>query len=455
MCFTSSLDLDRDALVVLVRGINWYHRTAMNIEPVVVGIYGISGSGKSRALSMIRKARPEWRCYEGRELIEKVLWEELGETFEMFNTKADAAKNSIRERAVRLVSQNKGITILAGHASFPALAAGGATCQDDSRQEFDDVVTQADKSTFKLILYLDKPARTIWSQRQKDTENGSKARPNLSLRKIGQWIQFEKSLLSRICKEHGIKFQCVSDEDGQLVDHLVKHVLVTMASEARKESESCLRKEIRGLPKADVFLLIDGDRTLCPVDTGALFFEQEGINGGAALLHSVFQRHPDYSFCAFWEVAMLCERISPSYSHYIQRAEEIGKTRAKPYEEWVDFLSYLPSNAHAIVVTSGIREVFKTVLSCTFGEDQQHLSLLAGNHIGLHPYIVDSDAKRVIVRELRHLHKGCKIVSFGDSGKRTDLGANLFALRASFSSPFCRMKLSIFQCLRKLTVDTL
>jgi hypothetical protein len=66
-------------------------------------------------------------------------------------------------------------------------------------------------------------------------------------------------------------------------------------------------------------------------------------------------------------------------------------------------------------MTSGNREVFEAALACTFGDKTP--SLVAGNHIGLHPYIVDSHGKAVVAEELRSLHKGCKILEFGDSSE--------------------------------------
>ncbi|KAL7581094.1 hypothetical protein ACA910_005897 [Epithemia clementina (nom. ined.)] len=399
----------------------------MKFDPVVVGIYGISGSGKSRALSMIGQARPEWRCFEGRELIEEVLRDQLGQTLDDFRGKTEADKQSIREEAILSVKQKyKGISVVAGHASFPVNVgnrdkAPGYVAQaedQDPQLQFEDVVTKADESTFDFIMYLDKPAEKIWAQHNKDREDGTRSRELFSVQEIDRWIEHEKSLLARICAENSISFVLVSDDDGnQLERYIAENIVSIKESEVMQESESDLRGAILTLPEADVFLLIDGDRTLCPMDTGTIFFQQGSKSGGGGgdLLKSIFQRYPNYEFRAFWEVAMLYETVLPSYSEYETRAKLIGKAEVEIFKEWKSFLSSLPLNVHAIVVTSGIREVFQAALSSTFGENHPHISLIAGNHLALHPYLVDSSAKAIVVRELKRLHKGCTIIAFGDS----------------------------------------
>ena len=45
-------------------------------KKLVIGIYGISGSGKSHVLSEIQAARMEWRCLEGSEVIQQMMRED-------------------------------------------------------------------------------------------------------------------------------------------------------------------------------------------------------------------------------------------------------------------------------------------------------------------------------------------------------------------------------------------
>jgi ABC-type lipoprotein export system ATPase subunit len=52
----------------------------------VVGIYGVSGCGKSRLLSLLQAAHPEWRCLEGSSVIRSIL-EQNGEGLKDFHAR--------------------------------------------------------------------------------------------------------------------------------------------------------------------------------------------------------------------------------------------------------------------------------------------------------------------------------------------------------------------------------
>lgn len=103
---------------------------------------------------------------------------------------------------------------------------------------------------------------------------------------------------------------------------------------------------------------------------------------------------------------------SLSGSQYLEAAEQIG-SRVNVYDKWISFLSGLPSSVHCVLVSCSILEGWQTVVT-HYG---LRMSVLAGNHAELHQFLVDDSAKELIVRELRRLHPGSKIVSFGDSGK--------------------------------------
>lgn len=103
---------------------------------------------------------------------------------------------------------------------------------------------------------------------------------------------------------------------------------------------------------------------------------------------------------------------------YSALCESIGKTHVQVFPAWKAFLNEIPKNVHPIIVSSSIREVW---LSMQENEREhigiQRLSIIAGNNMLLHPYLVDDNAKAIVAKTLRRLHGGCHIISFGDSGK--------------------------------------
>lgn len=381
----------------------------------VVGLYGISGSGKSRALSLLRDARPEWCCLEGTQVIEDVL-KVRGESLTDFRAMEDATKAQIRKSAIQVIQERRGMTIVSGHCSFP---------EDSANKEeilFRNVFSEGDGETYDAILYLDRDVDTIYSQRHQDNECSRRTRPDLHVSILKKWILYEKQILENMCKQHGIYFALIPDTEGsECIDDILslvaEHVLAPKIANARVASEVNLKKVLGTLPSANMYLLIDGDRTLVEQDTGMVFLENmilPSVSNGDPL-KQIFQRHPGYNFASFFEVAMYYANIMPT-QEYQELSARIGRDLIEIQDQWVKFLDNLPADVHPIIVTSGNREVYEELIRRTPSLARK-ASLVAGNHIHLHEYLVDSNAKGMVVHELRKLHGGCKILSFGDSCK--------------------------------------
>mmetsp|Transcript_4059 Transcript_4059/g.7485 ORF Transcript_4059/g.7485 Transcript_4059/m.7485 type:complete len:201 (-) Transcript_4059:780-1382(-) len=125
----------------------------------------------------------------------------------------------------------------------------------------------------------------------------------------------------------------------------------------------------------------------------------------------IFKRYDDYCFQTFLEVAMLYANALSTHE-YQGLSLLIGRKEVVIYKQWLQLLTKLPPTAHAIILTSGNCEIWQAALNTN---ELTSATLLVRNHIGLHSYLIDSEAKATVVRELRGLHGGCKIVSFCDS----------------------------------------
>lgn len=376
----------------------------------VIGVYGVSGSGKSHALKGIQKVRPEWRCLDGSSIIEEVL-KSQGKGLCDFGAMDEQQKIVVRNNAIQMVQSYSGLTLIAGHASFP----------DDSSKTmsdvtFNNVFTKGDAQTYRAILYLDRDPEQIFQQRKADNDTKKKHRDCLSVENLQDWIHHEKELLRRICKDSGIDFGLVKNEND-IVEYIVNHILPPLVQEVQNKSEQALSLVIhQAIPLADVYLLLDGDRTLSPNDTSKTFFESltaNDLSSNDFPLKQIFTRYPDYTFQAFLEVAMLYGCCT-SHAEYKRLSHDVGTNKVQLHQAWIDFLTKLPPNVHPIIVSSGNREIWSDTLQNLLSTTQ--ISIIAGNHIGLHPYIIDSKAKAIVVTELRQRRKGCKIFSFGDSG---------------------------------------
>lgn len=120
---------------------------------------------------------------------------------------------------------------------------------------------------------------------------------------------------------------------------------------------------------------------------------------------------------------MLYSNVPPD--RYNDLCKSIGKEHVKVFPAWKSFLNQIPSNVHPIIISSSILEVWATMQQQEIERCEQsgikRMSIIAGNNLSLHPYLVDDKAKAIVARTLRELYSGCHILSFGDSGKRCSL----------------------------------
>ena len=268
-----------------------------------IGVYGVSGCGKSRALSELQKIRPEWRCLEGSDVIENVL-QKRGESLADFKAMDETFKTEIRNLAIGVLEEMcTGLTVVAGHASFPK------NCSNISAPTFSDIFTDGDAQTYDAILYLDVDPDKVYQQREGDSNTGTRHREYLPVEVIAKWNQHEKEYLQGVCKKGDIYFALVRNVN-EILMHVTDHILPPLILEAEMKSQQALKLAVQSIPSADVYLLFDGDRTLAPNDTSKLLFENTSTPSSS--LKAIFQRYPSYTFQAFLEVAMLYDRLMPN-----------------------------------------------------------------------------------------------------------------------------------------------
>ena len=140
-----------------------------DFKPVIIGLYGLPGSGKSFRLEELKTVlnNDKFAFYDGSNVIAAVTPGGL----EAFQKLAKEAKNDSRERAIARVKQECSNTgksaIVAGHFMFWA--------EEDEQGE--SVCTPSDLATYTHILYLNSPVELIAEYRLNDAE---RSRPSVS-----------------------------------------------------------------------------------------------------------------------------------------------------------------------------------------------------------------------------------------------------------------------------------
>jgi hypothetical protein len=164
-------------------------------NPVIIGIYGLPGSGKTFWLGQPKTVlnNEEFALYDGSDVIAAMTPGGL----EGFHNLTNEAKIKYRERAIAKVKQEccstRKSAIVAGHFMF------WAEGDDDGHS----ICTPADLATYTHIVYLDVPVETIADYHFNDAKRN---RPNVSLSHLARWQRVEKSQLRDVCRCHGILF---------------------------------------------------------------------------------------------------------------------------------------------------------------------------------------------------------------------------------------------------------
>ncbi|KAG8416792.1 hypothetical protein J3459_013643 [Metarhizium acridum] len=189
------------------------------------------------------------------------------------------------------------------------------------------VYTSNDMATYAHIIYLNISARTLYSQRQEDT---NRVRQFLSMQDLETWQRTEMEELSRLCQEHGILFSRLAEQpDNQLFTALrliqFSHRVSTVPNMVRVDA------------RIDV---LDARGSL------------EKLFGGPL----------GYSEAAFLQAVLLYEEAADEEE--FERMCDSVASRTRIHAEFKALFEMMATEDHvgAVVVTCGIRRVWEKVL---------------------------------------------------------------------------------------------
>lgn len=167
--------------------------------------------------------------------------------------------------------------------------------------------------------------------------------------------------------------------------------------------------------RLETVLVVDADRTLAPVDTGALFWaqlaaSQEGASGSSPL-KSVFSSPLGYSYNAFRQAALLCEEAVNDEECDALCSRVASQVRI--YPEFTTLLQLASRQEHigVVVVSCGLRRVWEKVM------EREGLSntvkVIAGGRVS-DGFVVTPAVKAAMVTHLKKSQK-LYVWVFGDS----------------------------------------
>ena len=276
------------------------------MKRIVVGLYGVPGSGKTYLLEQLRQSLGEmdFAFYEGSQVIDKLVPDGL----DAFKTMEEHEKVVWRQQAIQSIEEeciaSRRVGLVTGHLMF----------WDDEEQETPTkVCTQADLAIYSHIVYLDFAAEVILQRRLNNTD---RKRPVVSANHLRKWQNEEKREFRGICYQHNILFSLVTEQSPVLKkvidllhdfkNHTEDHNLDVAISQLNR-----IVKEPHWQP--NLMLMMDADKTLTPQDTGMLFWKkaaQKQPSTGKKLALKTLFGNMGYTYLAFRQAMLLHEEIA-------------------------------------------------------------------------------------------------------------------------------------------------
>ena len=329
----------------------------MVTKPKVIGLYGISGSGKSHLLNRLRRLpslNDKFQFQEGSQLIAELVFGGVPAFLRIPHDKREELRTEAIENFWKRCLASSINAVVAGHLMLWPESKPGSQV---GPPQLVDVHTQADLDIYTHIIYLATPISLLARRRAGD---GPGFRPDLPIEKLAMWQRTEMALLRSLCDKNEILFAVVSDPEEALrsVETLLLDFLLHDEEHNRQKVIQEAQSRL-GLPDPLIerILIIDADRTLAPVDTGLLFWTEVSTAHSLPIsfesLKAIFSGPLGYSYEAFRQATLLYEEaadeqtfdsicvevsrsvhIHPIFVSYFQMLKQSTHTKAIVMDVW-------------------------------------------------------------------------------------------------------------------------
>jgi len=177
-----------------------------------IGLYGVSGTGKTTILKEVSLLTSNVIWLEG----SKLVINSAGLTLEQFKKLSDTDKYFYREKAIdkafEFQTKERKHIIIDGHLVF---AKG--------ENEFENVMTEKDKTFYTDYIYLNFPTETIFQRQQNDRDK----KRDHSARTISDWVAFELQELQQFCNNHKVNLHILQTTDTKECAEFICNYITT------------------------------------------------------------------------------------------------------------------------------------------------------------------------------------------------------------------------------------
>ncbi|KAK3712003.1 hypothetical protein LTR37_009315 [Vermiconidia calcicola] len=372
--------------------------------PKIIGLYGIPGSGKTWLLEHLPRILDEddYEFFDRSAEIEKVTRGGLAH----FKTLNEHDRLPFRGMAIKSIkdrcAESGKVGVVAGHFMF---------WEDPEQFQGTQVCTSADLATYTHVIYLDVSADMVAQQRAQDKK---RQRKDLSAGHLEKWQREESRELQDRCAANSI-IVCAIPVDQASMLQKVSQMLEDFRRNDEGYNLSLVEKALDEAvhltgPEIETMLVIDGDKTLAPEDTGKLFLSEYYGDQNQDPLKAILNAK-GYTYHAFRHIAMfyegtggdaefdrLCERVAKQISVHPKFDQLLQNVRQQ-------------TNVGAVVITCGLKRVWDIVLHGLGLEDS--VTVIGGGRVA-DGYVVTPEVKGALVIRLKHHHQKY-VWAFGDS----------------------------------------
>ncbi|KAF3070586.1 PRTase-like protein [Daldinia childiae] len=379
-------------------------------KPVIIGLYGVPGCGKSFLLEQLKfELNAEiFKFYEGSEVIGSLVPGGLS----AFKKLEESEKDHHRKLAIDHIAQSCSMTgrvgIVAGHFMF----------WEEDEETGRTVCTSNDLDVYTHIIYLNINPDLISRNRLDDTK---RVRPSVSVEHLRKWQEAEKIQLRQLCYDNDILFSSMSPRAWvpfflsrilTLIRYFQCHTTSLNLSRAIEKLDNILASDARQL---HTMLVLDADKTLAADDTGKLFWgkslEYEQNVADDEPLKTIFSSRLGYSYSAFRQAVLLYEENFSDDMFDLLCEEVAASVTLQP--EFISLLRRVKEDDHvgAVVVTCGLRHIWDKIL--LKAGLSRTVKVIGGGHIS-DGFFVTPEVKASLVLHLRSTY-GLHTWAFGDS----------------------------------------
>ena len=348
-----------------------------------IGLYGVSGVGKSYLLDRLNQYANAVLTLDGSVAIDQVCEGGLS-TFKKLNAieKYEVRCKSIAKLNQQFMADGRHM-IVSGHYSF--LTPTG----------YEVAWTEADASFYDLIFILQCSSELHFQRCNTDLSRNR----NFSQMQLDEWREFEHNELQAICEASAIPFYSLSAElpQEQLLQQMVllisDEVINTLANELTKKFDSVILCDCDGTLNTDDILDYSNDPAL-----------------SLKKISDIFKDYNGYSPEAFFAVSQYIDSLEKNniVENMLARASVL-----QPHQLIVDELELIRKTNNA----NGVKEAL-VLVSCGFPTAWDNPCLnsfivLGGASFNRFGCILTNEHKTQLAKKL--IKQGVFVVSFGNS----------------------------------------